>query len=497
MHTATAERRQEDQHSAEEYGRSTKVFDRWGGARAVGRIVTLEKYKSLENLVYANYTSGLREMLATDEHFRPYLDIDDRREHSIINDQVCDAEGTPMAEVIREGRKASERRAQLQPDFNAVVIRDIGDEIVAARVDKLKPGQVYITRSMEPVKELKNYTKTYRDLGYREGLAYDQYYAKVDKHTLVAGSYSVDMSDELTYRQQRAKLGFPLPEGATPNTIIRYGFEISATPKEAERFVRALRADHYKRRGATKKRYSISEYLEQNDEIVRGFFDIYYLSLAQARNTGQNNEIMQDLALTVLKASADKLKPEVRQNLMSVAKGQTFNKNLAQTMDDVVRYAVVEELRKGLPAFIGQSFSSNEKTGTWPTNTRQNLTNKGVSVTYTNQLLANNISTGVRAGRAYGGCSATELADESQDTDGLGYNHSKQEAYGGKGKICKEIKNGDITNCPHCKKKNVRAIVPKAGGKVYCDNPTCELAAPTKKSYSSTTEKRWTYSYNK
>lgn len=42
-------------------------------------------------------------------------------------------------------------------------------------------------------------------------------------------------------------------------------------------------------------------------------------------------------------------------------------------------------------------------------------------------------------------------------------------------KDCKEVKNGDIVNCPFCKQK-VKAIVPKKGGEIFCNNKKCSAA---------------------
>lgn len=45
---------------------------------------------------------------------------------------------------------------------------------------------------------------------------------------------------------------------------------------------------------------------------------------------------------------------------------------------------------------------------------------------------------------------------------------------------CKEVKNGDVVNCPFCKQK-VKAIVPKKGGEIFCNNKDCSAAHSTAK----------------
>jgi hypothetical protein len=493
----------------EEHGRSMSALHRWGGARALQQTVAFETLQGREELVYANFTSALREMLATDEEFRQFLHIDDKREHLVVDGQARDAEGTPMVEVIHNGREAAERMADENPLLRVQVVREIGDEIVAEAVDKLLPGQALFTRSFEPIEELRSSTrrKAFLDRGYRDGMSYDQFYVKIDDNTLVAGSFSVDKSDEATYRQQRIEIGEPLPKDATPNTIIRHGFVREATLEEAEQLVRVNRDDHYKRRGETHQRVSITEYQKQHDELIKSFFDIYYPKIADAEYTQRNNKNLQDFATTILQASSADLDAKVRQNLMRVANGQSFSKELSKTMDAAVRYAVVEELRKGLPNFIHGSAQPNKKSPqeqemVWTTTSGHSTTVKDVDIRYVNQLLATNVATGVSQGRSYGGCSPTVMSamtGEGGEGDASDQANNPQGAFGGKGKSCKEIKDGDITNCPHCKKKGVVARVPKPGGDIFCDNPDCKLAAGDVRAASRTDSTkrnvRWIYGY--
>lgn len=71
-------------------------------------------------------------------------------------------------------------------------------------------------------------------------------------------------------------------------------------------------------------------------------------------------------------------------------------------------------------------------------------------------------------GESFSACGVTLNADGSSS------DQFEQAGYGNK--ACREIKDGQIVQCPHCK-KTVKAIVPKEE-KVYCSNTECKMAAP-------------------
>lgn len=434
-----------------EYARSVQTLYRWGGSLLTRNAIEQERSNELRALSFNDYVSALREMLRTDNDFREKIDVDDKEGRRIIDGQVCASDGTPMAELIAGGRRSSAALAEKRPEFAAQVIRDAGDELVAKRADALQPGQTLFTLSMEPKEELRHYPKTYRKLGYREGLSYIQYYAKVDEDTLISAFYSVDVSDETTWRKLFADMGVEIPADANPNTFIRYGFERTATPDQADKLVRGMRKDYYVRRGVPANRRSVSEYIRQNQAMVEAFFNNYYPALARAGRSGQNNDTLKDFAQTVLSADIEKLKPEVRRELMHVASAEGFSQGSIMAVDEVIRYAVVEELRKGLEAFIDAPLGEQEA---WQISSDTVSIILGAHVSYTNELLAQNIARGVKAGRGYGGCSSVELAEGENDLDATGGTSNPQSAYGGRGSGRNrekwKIKRGRcvVTTCP-------------------------------------------------
>ncbi|HUY85242.1 MAG TPA: hypothetical protein VMU97_01875, partial [Candidatus Dormibacteraeota bacterium] len=255
-------------------------------------------------------------------------------------------------------------------------------------------------------------------------------------------------------------------------------WQADLTPEQAEQHILGIRDKYYERVGMTEKRYSVSDYVENNSDVVESLFHAYYPGLAEAVSTRKNNETMQGLASALLQADLQKMKPEIRAQLIRVANSSYFNDDMCATMESVIRYAVVEELRKGLKDLVttGKVF-----TETSPDSASARLPETGFSSALAmmelNQRMANNVQSGVKAGRSYGGCAGQVELNEGGDglLGGLSGGQSKQEPYGGKS--CKSIKHGESTTCPHCK-KSVKTIVPVAGGKVYCNNGQCKEAAP-------------------
>lgn len=439
-----------DQPPVGEYARSHRTLWRWGGALAVGAEVA----KPYETLTFNDYTSALREMLRTDAEYREKLDLEDEREHDIIDGVAVAADGTPMHELIADGRRTSQVAALASPELQAQVVRDQGDEYNAHKVDAMMPGQTRYALSMEPKNELKGeHRKKYLGLGYRDNLAFLQTYSRTADGTLIAASYSIDMSDEKTWKALFADLGAEVPDDISPNTWIKHGFEREHTPEQAADFARTIRQDYYNRSGVTGQRYSVTEYLAHNAATVCGLFNAYYPSLAQAVHSGKNNETLQGFARAVLTTDLQKMKPETKQQLKKVANSQEFDTELGKTMDEIIRYAVVEELREGLASAMRPSgILAPQKAGTIAVKfvTAEHMSR--INPVEWSMRLAKRIVTGIKAGRSYGGCSSIKLnSEEFNDMlDELNQGVDRQDAYGGRGKS--ESKEKDVMYCVNCPK---------------------------------------------
>ncbi|HUD10486.1 MAG TPA: hypothetical protein VMR28_02315 [Candidatus Saccharimonadales bacterium] len=438
----------------EEYARSlTKL-------RAIGRLAVEGEEEFTESFdperqAFADFMSGVREMLKTDSEFRDRLDIDEQREHDIVDGKARDTDGMPIVDMIADGQHISETVAKVVPELRAQAIRDKGYLQTAITVDELEPGETWFALSMEPKKELQKYTKTYKNLGYREGLTYLQWHSKVSETSLVAGSYSIDMSDEETWREIMAEEGVAIPPNESPNTWILHGIKRQGDPKQAQEYVKALRKKYYERRGLTGERHSVSEYIDNNMDVVEGIFKAYYPALSEAVYTRTNNETLQGLATAMLNIDLSKMKGEIRAQLLRVGNAESFDDELGKTMESIIRYAAVEVLRKGLPAFINKTESN-----TAVHETNQSAVNELVYVPgelITHQYLANHVESGIRAGRSYGGCAGqVELSSETANrkADGTVDDNpdNPQAAYGGLNSYNERIGKKRIDKCvvPTC-----------------------------------------------
>lgn len=404
----------------EEYAHSLSTFRRWGST-AVQATVELENSEALEQLARDDFTTAVTEMLKTDAEFRDYLDIDVNRTHAVHEDKVRAADGRPMVELVRAGALKSTRAALQQPELEPQATRDAGDLFNAEKVDELAVGMTRFAVSMVPSKALKKFPRTYAELGYRDGLTYVQSYSRIDEATLITGSYSVDMSDEATWRKLLEDIGQQIPADEPVDSWIRYGFELPADADAAKDFVYTLRKEYYRRRGADRERYSVSEYVAKHNAIVDQYFNSYYPVLAEAIYSGQNDERLQAMAAAVLQADVSRFKPEVRNQLVRIANSRHFDDEAGRVMDSVIRYALVEELRQGLQ--LAQDATIEPVADViFPIN--------NLPLEFFHQRLALNVANGIRAGRSYGGCAGQiELGIEARDEQGAG--SGPQDAYGG------------------------------------------------------------------
>ncbi len=448
----------------EEYAHSLMTIKRMGGLAVEGVV----EHVPARELALADFTTAVTEMLKTDSEFRECLDIDNRRKHYVIDGKACAADGTPMVSILETGRESSRHQAQENEALEAQVIRDSADVFIANRVDALLPDKTLLTLSMEPKKELKKYHKEYRQLGYREGLAYIQTYSKSEDGQVVeSGSYSVDMSDESVWRELFAELGVAIPDGESSNIWIKNYAELDMDAQQADKFAKALREEAYKKAGIEKQRFSATEYVVRNAQIVEDIFDTYYPYLSEALNTGQNNERLQSLALATLQKDPPNLKASVKHQLTKIASSAHFDSEAGKIKDSIIRYATVEELRKGLKVFVRIDRAERDHVdyANTPAMFMPAMHPEAMS-----QRLAGNVECGVRAGRSYGGCAGQIELNLNPEEE----SNNPQEAYGGKD--CPEIKDGQRVRCPHCRKE-VRAIVPDKES-IYCSNKECKLAAP-------------------
>lgn len=450
----------------EEYAESLYDLRQWG-ALACQQSATVE-YQNQKELVFDNFMYAVAEMAATDKDYREVLDVDPRKSHRIVDGKACASNGESMVAITARGEAKARFVAASNEAMEFQVVRDVGDRINAERVDELPVGWTRLVPSMDPKEALRDHRDQAEKLGYKDGLMYWQRYTHSDEKTLDTGSHSVDMSDLSLWRDViRDFFDMEIPQNVSADEWIRHGIEIECTAEEAEIIVRDMRREYYKRVGAGGQRHSVSEYLEQHSHVAEEIFNAYYPALADAVDNGKNNSIMSGLAGQILQTDAIyDLEPEVRRQLVTITNSQDFDSEAGRTMNSIIRYMTVEELRKGLPRFI-----SGVAEYWQPTGLEEIVDETGeIPPEALNQLMVTNLQCGVKAGRSYGGCAGqVKLSIGPEDEP-----DNPQDTYGGKD--CPEVKNGQRVKCPHCQKE-VNAIVPDRKT-IYCSNKNCKMAAP-------------------
>lgn len=402
----------------------------------MGRLTVAEAFdeiESLEALVYTDFHTRIAEHIKTDQEFRHELDIAHVDHFDVVGNQVIAKNGLPMVTLIEGGLAASKQAAQEDARMQVQVMRDSHDVRVAKIVDGLQPGELYQVVSMDPKKQLAADRKFWEGKNYREGIAYIQAYYKLpDGSGVLAGAYSVDHSDIEAWRHVQAQHGVEIPAGTSENDWISYGERRFASQEEALQAPLGLRNAYYQEVGKGHKRASLSEYLQYKKATIDSYFGAYIKPLSEAIATGRNNGYLQSFAGAILRTvNPRKLDAVKLQEIIKAANCDDFSDETGRVMEEVICYALVEELRAELKQFIAidRAPISNSYAYTQP------MEYVAIPITYDqihvmNSRAVQRVDAGVTAGRSYGGCSGASLgadleANESDDVD-------SQDVYGGK-----------------------------------------------------------------
>lgn len=423
---AMVDRAVETEFEAQElYARSLRFIRRLGRMAREG--AEQELYDEYDRyLAHTDFVTAIEENLKTDPDFREDLDVTSKHTFPVIDGRVCAANGELMHNVLSRGFTSSRRAALADPRMKTQVVRDEGDLFNLEAVEAMPAGTSRFALSMEPKKELREEPKFWTDLGYRENIAYLQWYCKTTEGTVVGGAYSIDLSDEATWREVFAELGTAVPEDVSPNTWIRHGIERQMTPEDAEQFVLDIRRQYYEKRGVASRRYSVTEFVASNSKFIDHMFDAYYPAIGQAVDSGNKNDIVHNFVASVLPISAN-LKPEIRRELIRIYNRQAFDDASGRMVEAAVRYAVVEQLRKGLKQFVNPDAESRRDEA----EVEHMITvSSGADLMQINQLLARNINAGAEAGRSYGGCSNLDMSRMAEQSSSGGGKDS-QDVFGG------------------------------------------------------------------
>lgn len=402
---------------SEKYASSASKWRQIGAVAAAGE-VELGNSEIAEIQALVDCISSLVEMIKTDEEFGKHLVIEGSRTYGVSEGKVVDIDGKPIVDMIQGGSIISQALAKIKPEYAGQAERDQGDVETANKVDRLKPGQSMFVLSMIPKKDMEEHFKTYHGLGYREGLSYWQHYSKTEDGTVVAGWHSIDKSDEQALRELFAEEGVHIPENESHNKWILHDIKRDMSPEQAKAFVVDLTERYNNKAGLETHKLSASEFVESNRELVEHIFRAYYPSLGKAMYTGRNNEVMQSFANAMLKTDLNNMNSSIRMQLIKIANSRKFNDENGRTMDSVIRYAIVEELRKGLDALVNKrvevkGLATVEYTVTSAVQSRSGSSTSDFDQNSLNALMAGNVSRGVKARRNYGGCANVDLGGDN------------------------------------------------------------------------------------
>jgi hypothetical protein len=389
-------------------------------------------------LAYDDFATKVAEMLKTDPELSSKLDVTRTKTFRFEDGKVRAADGTPIVDIVMKGFDTS-RNSEDYRLRTTQAIRDEGDVMVAEAVDGLAVGEAMIVVSMDPKEELAGKdAQFWHDRGYRPGIAYIQWYARVGEDEVSAAAFSADHSDIGVWRDLMLSRGVIIPEDINPNTFIRHAWTFKAEAEEAKSHALLLRKESYERAGAAVDRLSIDEYLEAHGALMQSMFHAYYPAVGKALVTGQNQPEIQEFAEHALRQlPVGKLAPDVLKQIMRIAHKQTFDAAMGRAMDELIPYATVEQLRKPLTdkrSFSAESFVMQDSGGI-PFAEIQLFQQQTM-----HRIALAGLRNGLTAGRSYGGCSGVNVAAQSGDLETLTEN--PQDVFGGR-KDAKELLAGE------------------------------------------------------
>lgn len=441
----------------EEYAQSLYALRQLGRLALEGH----EDYTGAEEFAYDDFLTAVGENLKTDAETRQYLDIEPTKTFEIRDGRVVAADGRDMEELVQEGWGTSRKAAETDSRMLTQVARDEGDVLTVRIVNSLNVGESYTAVSMDPKDAMtRDGRKFWEGKGYRFGMAFIQFYYKHPDGGLFTGSYSAEFSDKDVWRTILARHDVKVPDEVSADHWIRYGDRRNMTPEQAMTYSTDLRGEYYAEIGKTHRRISVTELLKQRKEVIDKYFDTYMRPLAHAIATGENNQTMQSLAVTLLRSRGviEKLAAKPRRELTRISGGEPFTAGSGRLMEELIRYATVEELRKDLVLLLSGRQSTLLSSG------HSSLAPSSQQLQLMNLQVANNIGDGFMAGRTYGGCSTAgeKSADEADVRDNSQEVFGGREALGGsdrfgsrkfqcpKGHWNERPFNKFISHCKHC-----------------------------------------------
>lgn len=425
----------------EEYASSLTSVRRLGEVAINGYEPNSEAQMIL-NRVWNDFTTAIEENISTDQEFGEVLEFDSVKEWSIEDGRVLSEYGTPMIELVENGLESSRHAAESDSRMLVQVERDEGDLELMKQVDELQQGELLSVVSWDPRDAIRQDRKFWEEkMGYREGMVVVQTYYRLDEDTLLTSTNSIKRGNKqvmaIILQEQGSTVDENTPDGQwTKHPIKRQ----EVTEEDARNFGANLRSLYRLSADERPDTYSATDFVRKNHETLEQYFNAYLRPLSEAVYTGQNNDEIKSLAYNILQ-NAGQLDAETKRTLMSVANRNQFTDVEGRLMETMIRYAIVEELRKGIKVFVSGASKKIIQASISADETRLNRS-PSPSVIYNEQALEQqrqimnrqlsfNIQNGVREGRSYGGCSSATISGERDGDLMVLDNLGKQDVFGG------------------------------------------------------------------
>jgi hypothetical protein len=430
----------EQLHEREVYAHSLSAI-RALGALAVehsGTEVLIDHEGTVER-AWNDFYTRVEEHITTDPEHGEVLYFDTSRSLAIQDGHVVSENGELAVELVTNGYQKSLDDAQEDPRLELQARRDKHDVELAKAVDSLQIGEMIGALSFDPKQAIQKDRKFWEDtMNYREGMAIWQWYYRVGDTELRAGVIAIKRSDEHAMRRAFGRLGHAIPEGIADEDWIRQHVRGMASLQEAKAYGQRLKTLHREEIGDSTLDYSVTDFLQQHITTVRAYFDQYVPQLAQAAYDGSAGTELREFARAL--SHVESIDWAKRVQLLQIHRKEKLDNADVRLMDTMVTYALVEELRKRLPAYMRRSATSYQQYDSMPVYERHYDSSFATASLYQaaqfamlRQMVAN-VRSGTEAGRSYGGCSGSSLhkRDMNGEEKSVDELFGLQDIFGGK-----------------------------------------------------------------
>lgn len=441
--------------------------------RLLGRLMLSTEAVSpdeLERAKLAQWTDHLTrvaEMLKTDPEFRSALDIDHRYRLQVVDGVARNPldESESMVEMLVRSRDAAIDAAAAEPQMWSQVVRDTHDARFAQASDDMPEGHSRMGVSMFPRHAMERDGQNHwESKGYRWGLVFMSFQAKAADGSREAGVVSIDVYDEAIFRQVLQENSIVVPEAVGTDEWLSYATDKEMNADETFNLLRDIRTQYYGRVWAKHHRIEVMDYIAQNISAVQSLFDVFSTKISISVASGTLRHDLRSFIENVV--NLPHLTDETKQRLQEAYSTGIVTDDVGRDLDNLVCYATVEQLRKGLPEAIGRDLYLLSGSAT------KLLHVASVALPFNvldvARIAGNNIGRGTAAGRSYGGCSP-EMKIAPQDNAG----RIDDEANTPASTAESEVDPNQLLRCPHC---NVKSPASEVVKKDKWECPACKYS---------------------